>query len=331
MTDYRLPINPSIAEHESHESMNGTSSPAETRRTSVSRLAPLTNGNSIRRVSGGLDSSPNGGTPRSRALSPPSENESQWSSAVGHATTAGKSGRVIERLMAENDRLKKELELHLLRSQELERSLQTMRPQLEVLRTENDNLNHANSMDEAVLARRDRKIEQLKEEVAAERKRREATEALSRRYERQNDDLQEKARREVQQAQEEAKHATTHATILEQSHKQLSTEYRQRADRFRKEVVELQTQRQSDNAKFARLEVVGEQMACELERARKLQGEYAERWEEYQTATEAWKESLGSVAEQENERTRKLSQDMETVTNKMKWVMNLERVKRGGQ
>lgn len=34
-------------------------------------------------------------------------NENQWSSAVGHATTNGKSGRVIERLMAENDRLKR--------------------------------------------------------------------------------------------------------------------------------------------------------------------------------------------------------------------------------
>ena len=80
----------------------------------------------VRRVSDSLDVLANGDMPRAGALSPPNEN--QWSSAVGHATTNGKSGRVIERLMAENDRLKRELELQILRSQELERNLETMRP-----------------------------------------------------------------------------------------------------------------------------------------------------------------------------------------------------------
>lgn len=76
--------------------------------------------------------------------SPGTENESPatWSSAVGHATTAGKSGRVIERLMAENDRLKRELELQVLRVQELERNAQTYKPQIEAMREKIDSLSH---------------------------------------------------------------------------------------------------------------------------------------------------------------------------------------------
>lgn len=277
---------------------------------------------SVRRVSGSLDVAA-AEMSRAGTLSPPNEN--QWSSAVGHATTNGKSGRVIERLMAENDRLKRELELQLLRSQELERNLQAMRPQIEALRTENDNLNHANSMDGAILARRDRKIEQLKEEVATERSRREASDLLARRLERQAEDVQDTARRDVQLAHEEAKHSTTHASILEQSHRQLSSEYRQRAERWRKDLGEMQAQRQADAEKFSRLDVVGEQMRTELERSRKMQVEFVEKWDEYTKANEDWKAGVEGVADFENNRMRKLSEDMETVTNRMKWVMGLEK------
>lgn len=282
----------------------------------------------VRRVSGSLDVlTSNAEMPRAGTLSP---RDTQWSSAVGHATTNGKSGRVIERLMAENDRLKRELELQILKSQELERNLQTMRPQIEALRTENDNLNHANSMDEAMLARRDRKIEQLKEELATERSRREASDLLARRLERQNEETQETSRRDVQLAQEEAKHSTTHATILEQSHRQLSLEYRQRAERWRKDITALQAQRQGDGEKFARLDVVGEQMRSELERTRKIHAEFAEKWDEYHKANEEWKAGLESVANFENGKMRKLSEDMETITNKMRWVMALDNSRGGG-
>jgi chromosome segregation ATPase len=204
-----------------------------------------------------------------------------------------------------------------------------MRPQIEALRTENDNLNHANSMDGAILARRDRKIEQLKEEVATERSRREASDLLARRLERQNEESQDTARRDVQMAHEEAKHSTTHASILEQSHRQLSSEYRQRAERWRKDIAVLQAQRQSDDEKLARLDVVGEQMRSELERARKIQAEFAEKWDEYQRVNEEWKAGLDDVANFENGKMRKLSEDMETVTNKMKWVMALENTRHG--
>lgn len=292
-----------------------------TRRTSAS----IPGG--VRRVSGSLDVLAGNDMSRPGTLPPPTEN--QWSSAVGHATTNGKSGRVIERLMAENDRLKRELELQLLRSQELERNLQTMRPQIEALRTENENLNHANSMDEAILARRDRRIEQLKEEVATERSRREAADLLARRLERQNEETQEISKRDVQLAQEEAKHSTTHASILEQSHRQLSSEYRQRAERWRSDVAALQAQQHADAEKFARLDVVGEQMRSELERARKFQGEFVERWDEYREANEEWKKGVEGVAEFENGKMRKLSEDMETVTKRMKWVMGLDKSRNG--
>ena len=323
-SSYRIP---SMVFDDSAEGTSTASPNGDPTRSSPTRKTSNSIPGAVRRVSDTLDVHANGDMSRAGTLSP--ANENQWSSAVGHATTNGKSGRVIERLMAENDRLKRELELQILRSQELERNLETMRPQIEALRTENDNLNHANSMDGAILARRDRKIEQLKDEVATERSRREASDLLARRLERQTEESQETARRDVQLAHEEAKHSTTHATILEQSHRQLSSEYRQRAERWRKDITDLQAQRQSDGEKLARLDVVGEQMRSELERARKIQAEFVEKWDEYQKANEAWKAGVDESTDFENNKMRKLSEDMETITNKMKWVMALETSRAG--
>jgi hypothetical protein len=112
--------------------------------------------NPTRRVSGGNSVARNG------ELSP--EN-AQWSSAVGHATTGGKSGRVIEKLMADSDRLKRELKEQVIKAEELQRSLQTYKPRIEALQTENENLSHARGVDQALLARRDRMIADLKEEL----------------------------------------------------------------------------------------------------------------------------------------------------------------------
>jgi hypothetical protein len=227
--------------------------------------------------------------------------------------------------MAENDRLKRELELQILRSQELERNLETMRPQIEALRTENDNLKHANSVDGTLLSRRDRKIETLKVEVATERSRREASDLLARRLERQNEESQDTAKRDMQLAHEEAKHATTHAHILEQSHRQLASEYRQRAERWQKDIAVLKAQRQSHDEKLSRYIVVSDQMRSETDQLRKMHAEMTEQWDEYTRANEEWKAALEDTANFENGKMRKLSEDMETITNKMKWVMGLEK------
>jgi DNA repair exonuclease SbcCD ATPase subunit len=270
----------------------------------------------------------NNDMPRAGTLSPPNEN--QWSSAIGPAAASGKTGRVIDKLMAENDRLKKDLELQVLRAQDLERNLQTMRPQIEALRTDNENLSHANSMDEAILARRDRKIEQLKEEVTTERSRREASEVLARRLERQTEETQNNARRDVQMAQEEAMHATTHASVLEQGHRQLKLEYTQRAETLRKDIKDLNARLRTAAEERARHGVVNDQLSSQVERNTKMHAELSEYCDEYRNINEAWKEGLNDAANFENGRMRKLSEDMETVTNKMKWVMAVENTRAGG-
>ncbi|KAI7551323.1 hypothetical protein KC331_g2623 [Hortaea werneckii] len=290
-------------------------------------LGPVPAG--VRRVSG--ESTPSRPILNGNASSPavpvvsasPNENESpsQWSSAVGHATTSGKSGRVIEKLMAENDRLKRELEIAVMKSQELEKNLATLKPQMDALQTENDNLSHSSTVDSSILARKERRIEELRADSAAKAQRALAAETQMRQQQRQLEEVHEQHSRDHQSMLDQTKHATVHAEILETSHKQLSAEYRARREAWERDLAVLHQEREDDRARMARLDVVHEQMRQENERTRKVQTELMARWEDMEQAMHSTLEE----GQQENEKTRKKSLEMDQIVNQMKWLMGVQK------
>ena len=227
--------------------------------------------------------------------------------------------------MSENDRLKRDLNAQVTKCQDLEKSLQTYKPQIEALRAENDNLSHARGVDSSLISRRDRKIEELKRELGEERERRERAEALARVREREREEGVESARREVQRLAEESRHATLHAEILETSHKQLSAEYRARAEKWKKDLQTISEQRTADRERLERLDVVAEQMRTEVERSRKVNADIIEAWERLRGANEEKLRGLVDETEEENQRVRQMSEEMDKVVGEMRWVMGVRR------
>lgn len=233
--------------------------------------------------------------------------------------------------MSENDKLKRDLNAQVVKCQDLEKSLQTYKPQMEKLREENDNLAHARGVDSSLISRRDRKIEELKADLASEKQRREKAELLARQREREKDDAEEQKHRELLKMTEETKHATLSAEILQTSHKQLGAEYRARAEAWRKDIGSLKEARAQDQERLARLDVVTNQMRQELERSKKLNSDILESWERYREENDRQLKGLVDEGVQENERTRKLSTEMDQVVNQMRWVMNVKENVKGAQ
>ena len=293
-----------------------------TTNTSGTALTPIHNG-FRRTTSGDLTSSPSRG--ELNGALPLTPENGEWSSAIGHATTGGKSGRVIEKLMSENDKLKRELNQQIVKAEELQRNMQMCRPQIDALKTENDNLSHARGVDSALISRRDRKIDELKADLLQERQRREAIEQRSRQLERERDDAVEDKIRDVQSLTESTKHATLHSQILETSHKQLAAEYRARMENLKNELNALRDEKEHDRQALAKLDVVSEQMRQELERSKKLQVETLTKWEALREATAQKLRSLEDETSTECERSYKLSDEMAKVVNDMKWLMGVQK------
>ncbi|KAG9961400.1 hypothetical protein KCU61_g5595, partial [Aureobasidium melanogenum] len=245
----------------------------------------------------------------------------------------GKSGRVIEKLMAENDRLKREIKAEAAKREELQRTANAQKPRLEALQAENARLSHCKAVDESVIKRRDRKIEDLKAELDVERQKRESLEHRVQEAERKMGEYQEHSNKEVQQAVEEAKHATTHASILETSHRQLSSEYRQRIAAANKQLRELSDDREEDRKRLIKLDVVNHQMRQESEKARKLYNELVVASDKYKTEKDSEvdlvlgdvKALKGSISHRELALESTLG-EMHEVMNRMKWLMNMQKV-----
>ena len=227
--------------------------------------------------------------------------------------------------MSENDKLKRDLNAQITKCQDLEKSLQTYKPQIEALRTENENLSHARGVDSSLISRRDRKIEELKAELSSEKARREVAETLARQREKEREDGEERSRREVEGLRDRERHATLHAEILETSHRQLTAEYKARAEKWKHDLDGVHEQREADRKRLERLDVVAEQMRTEVERSRKFNAEIGEAWERLREENGARIAGVVEGAEAENERVRQLSGEMDRVVNEMRWVMGVKR------
>lgn len=251
---------------------------------------------------------------------------------MGHATTGGKSGRVIEKLMSENDRLKRELREQMTKAEDLQRSMQTYKPRLEALQSENENLSHARSVDHALLVRRDRMVADLKAELATEKERREKFEKLAQRVSAEKDEAVYAADRRAQASEERSLQNQTQRTVLERSIAQLRLQTKSREEARQshlrneleprvKKFAEDYEKQEADNKKR---DIVNEQLDREIKRLRALQTEMIAKWAEISEGREERLRLLESQTQEENEKTRKLSVEMDEVVKRMKWVVNVK-------
>lgn len=235
--------------------------------------------------------------------------------------------------MAENDRLRREMKAEIAKREEAQRAVQTQKPRLEYLQTENSRLTNAKAHDDGIIQRRDRKIEELKSDLDAERQRRKLGEQRAHDAERQRDQCQEISRSETQAAQEQARHATIHAEILQTSHQQLSKEYKQRVATTVKAIKDLTDERDQDRKKLAKLDVVTDQMRHESETMRRsvadltnacnrFRKEKAQQFNDYETEADTMRSTLTTA----NARNQKLQDDLSDTVGRMRWVMALDKL-----
>jgi chromosome segregation ATPase len=248
----------------------------------------------------------------------------QWSSAVGRATT-GKSGRVIEKLMAENDRLRRELKLETLRREEEQKRGEMARGKMESLQNLNDNLIHQTNVDKASLARRERKIEDLKADIETERKRRVEAESGLKQVQRESDATIQELKSNLVSESEKARKSSSQYDVLASSWKQLDDGYRRKTDAFRKELQQLKEEKNEDRAKLARLEIIVEQQRQEVEKMRlvkeRMERQYEDYIEEAETSTRDMKEKAGKN-ERENE---KALEETKKVLGELRYLINLKK------
>lgn len=265
------------------------------------------------------------------ATTPTSERNPAWSSAVGKATMGGKSGRVIERLMNDKDRLLREKKLATVQLEEELKRGDSARSALESLQVSNENLTSMHDSDVSLLTKRDRRIQELRDELKTETARREKAEADKRDLRAERDETVERLQKEALEDKERAKRSTSQYDVLSKSWKSLEDEFSRQARILKADLHILRKDLKGDKEKMARLEIVIEQLSKEAEKSKKAKERLWLDFEEYKLQQESGIRDMRENAAFNEEALKYAHHEMETVLGQMRHVVNVKRDVRGAE
>ncbi len=278
------------------------------------------------------DSSPQPAPPRLPAdqdASPGDMNGSGWSAAVGRAAN-GKSGRVIERLMGDNDRLQREMAFARAQVDEESKRSELARSTLESVRASNEHLRSMHDTDQIILARRDRKIEELREEVKSERLQKEHAETEVNDTRAERDNIVQKLTRESVHDREVAKKSTVQYDVLVKCWKGLEERYERQVRQLTASAKTLREKQAEDQLKISKIDVVMEQLRREGEKSQSAKEHLARDFEAYKQQQEYYMQkqveefqTMKDRALENEDKNEKLAKELAAALGEMRYVVNL--------
>jgi hypothetical protein len=283
---------------------------------------PLTRNNAIARSISTEFGATRFPAPSSLAVPAPTE-DPQWSSAVGRANL-GKSGRVIERLMGENDMLKREVNIERLKAAESKEAVKMAEGRMEALQTEFETKAHDAAVAKSLLKRRERQLMDLKGTIEMERDRADKAVESERVWREAMEKLEVDARRKVEEAQ-------LFASLMEGRNKTLTGHWKeqqvlidQKVGKMKIEIGGIVEERRKDDERMNMLQNLCEQQAEELAKLRTEKEGIGEAFEKYKrTQDEGLSGTKNKLVEQEKENERVLKESLR-VLGELKWALNVK-------
>ncbi len=203
-----------------------------------------------------------------------------WDSTVGKAGL-GKTGRVINRLVSDNEALKRDLKIERLKAEEARQAARLLEDRMERLVSDYEGRLLEASVAKTLLSRKERQVESLQTSLDLERKR--TTEAQ---------DRERTWRQEVERVRSDTKRqvddATSHAALMEGRYNAISGHWRDQGEevkralaRTRKEMQLLLEERQEDDDKITVLRDLCDQQDGNIRDLRLQKEDISRKFEEY--------------------------------------------------
>ncbi|KIW01027.1 uncharacterized protein PV09_07543 [Verruconis gallopava] len=235
-------------------------------------------------------------------------------SPTDSAPTAGKTSQVLAKLTSECDRLRREIKAEKAAKEEAVQQFQALKGRVNWLEDKNSTLAMQLDANENALARKERRLDDLKaslEEEIARRKRAEDREA----------EMGRKLGETVSQASKDVAEAHMAQKNAENAYATLENEYQglQRRIAFLRKEVEDLTKKINENSaihkhQLTQLEVLLDQQRHQQEKSDRQVQEMSALLREYRET---------------EENTKRLEIEMQDVVHEMRWVMQLHRTRSG--
>lgn len=257
-------------------------------------------------------------------MSPPAASPSPepvaWSSAVGHAST-GKSGRVIERLQGEIDRLNRDLQLLKARLDDSEKARETLITHNSYLQDRNSNYEQSQEANSRQLQRKDRMIDELRENLLREKLRVAAAEEAGKEAAASEEEWRNEASQSRSLATQKETEYSTMVTCRTSEYERYQRSLKQLQDSFHTLLVE----RAEDQASHDRLDLIAEQQGQTIAQLQELNTKTNANFKSYRFEVDAAIASLREHVGSNDAHVLAKLEEMTQVTGQMKWVMAVDR------
>ncbi len=254
----------------------------------------------------------------------PTADASPWSSAIGHAST-GKSGRVIERLQGDIDRLNREKQLLKMRHEEVEKANENLTIRIQYLQDRNSNYDQSHESNIRQLTRKDRQLEDLRDELTREKDRTARAEEQAQAASRSEEEWRDQAHKANAIA---AQRNSEYDTIV--SCRNMDNDRHQNGlDKIRNSFDALMRQQEEDVDKQKKLEIIAEQQRQTIGQLEELTKRLSANFKAYRMEIDHAIEGLRNNAEGNDTALKQKLDEMTETTGKMRWVMKVDQVVNG--
>ncbi|KAH6660265.1 hypothetical protein BKA67DRAFT_547463 [Truncatella angustata] len=255
----------------------------------------------------------------------------QWDGGAVGKAGLGKTGRVINKLVSDNEALKRDLKIEQIKSEEARQAAKLMEDKMERMISEYESRLLEANVTKTLLARKERQVESLQAAVNLEKKR--TADALDR--ERIWKEEMEKSRRDANVQVEEAK---TQAALMEGRYNAIASHWKEQGDEVKKtttslhaEFAALTEERRRDDDKINTLRDLCDQQDGNIKDLKRQKDEIGDQFEAYKRAQEA---ALGNIKEEARWREEEQSKTIEEtkqVLGQLRWALKVkENVKGAG-
>ena len=275
-----------------------------------------------------------------RVIEPPSEKDiisegtdaesGQWDSTIGKAGL-GKTGRVINKLVSDNDALKREIQIERLRAEEAKQAAKLVEDKMDRMISDYEGRLLEANVTKTLLARKERQVETLTSTVDTEKRKAAAAIESEKTWRGEMDKMRSDTKQQVDKA-------NTHAQLMEGRYNAISSHWREQGDhvkravtKMRGEIATIVQERKDDDDKIQTLRDLCEQQDSNIKELRREKEEIARLFAEYKkTQDDDLHDIRSNATRRENEQEKMLEEAREAL-HKLKWALNVKNNVKGAR
>ncbi|KAI1755303.1 hypothetical protein F4782DRAFT_443839 [Xylaria castorea] len=258
------------------------------------------------------------------------EGSPQWDGAVGKAGL-GKTGRVINKLVSDNEVLKRDLKIERLKAEESKQAAKLVEDKMERMISDYESRLLEASVTKTLLSRKERQVEHLQSTVDLEKKRT----ADAQEKERTWREEMESARRDTKVQVEEA---SSHASLMEGRYNAISSHWRDQGEEVKRAVTamngrikSLVDERLKDDEKINVLRDLCDQQDVNIRDLRGQRDDINQKFEAYKREQEEALRAIKENARKREEEQLRTIEETKQVLGQLKWALNVKRNVKGAE